>query len=389
MASRGVRPAVRDAAQPKQAGIAVWDRAVRWFHWLLVIGVATSLLTGYFGSATTRDAHVVFGTLIAVLVVFRCVWGFFGGRHARFADFVRMPGAILRYAIDLSTGSAPRHLGHNPLGGAMILALLAVLAALIATGVMALGGAFKDGPLAPFLTWTQGRAALGVHAPLSVLLMAMIAAHLLGVLAESLRTRENLVRAMITGRKAAREAAVGPASQPEFTARPRLAAAMLAGLTLVAAPTIAHLSMLPGRGVPAAPLDQTYAKECGACHAPHHPSLAPAATWSAIVAGLEDHFGDNAGLSPEVAAHINAYLLANHAGTSDTLASHRLAPPDTRAPLRITATRGWLQIHTMLDDTVFKSKSVGGKVNCVRCHRDAENGRFSPRAIAIPEERSE
>jgi len=103
---------------------------------------------------------------------------------------------------------------------------------------------------------------------------------------------------------------------------------------------------------------------------------------------LGDHFGDNASLDPEMTASLVRYLAANSAEHWDTLAANRLREPSAAQPLRITATDGWKRIHRDLPESVFKRKAVGGKLNCTSCHTDAESGRFSPRAIDVPKEKT-
>jgi cytochrome c len=103
---------------------------------------------------------------------------------------------------------------------------------------------------------------------------------------------------------------------------------------------------------------------------------------------LGDHFGDNASLDSGVTAALLTYLTTNSAEHWDTNAANRLRKASAAEPLRITATDGWKRIHRDIPEAVFKRKSVGGKLNCASCHMDAETGRFAPRAIAIPKEKT-
>lgn len=177
-------------------------------------------------------------------------------------------------------GEAGAHVGHNPLGGWMVLSLMATLTALLITGTAVLGGVLKDGPLAPFLSFATGRAIEEAHELAAFALLTQIALHVTDVLIESLRTRESLVAAMLSGSKNQRSDAE-PA--PSRRARPALAATLTIVLLVSAAAIWAHYSLLPVAGVPSQPLDPVYAKECGACHSPHHPSLATAATRTAPI----------------------------------------------------------------------------------------------------------
>ncbi len=362
----------------------VWDPGVRLFHWLLVAAVTIALVTGLFGPRNWLNVHLASGAAIGGLVAFRTLWGFLGSTYARFSSFPIGPSAIGADIAGLAAGRRPGYLGHNPLGGLMALALLAILTLLVIAGVVTLGGVDKQGPLAFTTSYATGRTAQGIHQALAYGLIALIAAHLMGVAYESVHTRTNLVRAMLTGRKGGASAR-GHAARPA-RARPIVAGFAAALLLAVAARQIAAQSARPALGVPAGPLDPTYVEECGSCHMAYPPSLAPASRWIAIMADLSDHFGEDASLKPDRAAHIRAYLTANSAETSDTRAAHELARANPNDPLRLTATPFWIRTHRRIPAAVFKSRAVGAQSACDKCHSDASTGRFDPQAIHIPEQ---
>ena len=167
-------------------GTKVWDVFVRVFHWsqAVVIGAAWVTADG------PKWPHEALGYGLAALVAARIVWGLVGTRHARFADFVRGPSAVLAYLSDLRHGRERRYLGHNPAGGAMIVALLAVTAGTILTGWLQTTDRF----------W--GSSVMEeIHEAGAILILVLVGLHVCGVAFESVRHRENLVLAMITGRK--------------------------------------------------------------------------------------------------------------------------------------------------------------------------------------------
>ena len=176
----------------------IWDPAVRGFHWTLVVAFLVSWLTG----DDLQALHVYSGYLIGLLLAFRLVWGFVGSRHARFTDFVRRPSAVLDYLKQALRLKAPRYLGHNPAGGAMVVALLASLTITIVSGIGLYGTTDFAGPLAGVF---RGGFAADILEELhefgANLTLALVAMHVAGVLFSSLAHGENLVRAMITGRK--------------------------------------------------------------------------------------------------------------------------------------------------------------------------------------------
>ena len=195
--------------------IPVWDPLVRVFHWALVISFCAAYLSEGELFEALQDrlsgewlqlVHVWAGYLIAGLLLWRVVWGFVGPRHARFSDFVRGPRESFGYLKDALTLRAARYLGHNPAGGAMIVALLLSLAATIVTGLALYGADKAMGPLAALLVESSDAtidAIKEAHEAATNCTLLLVAGHLLGVVWESLLHRENLVRAMISGRKRA------------------------------------------------------------------------------------------------------------------------------------------------------------------------------------------
>lgn len=183
--SRAEAP-VAEAAQRK---VLVWDAPVRVFHWLMVLSFAGAWLTAE--SERWRQVHVTLGYTIAALVGFRIVWGLIGTRPARFSSFVRGPAAVARYIGAAVRGQPEHHTSHNPAGALAIMALLLLAAAVTATG------------------WANyneigGHSMEEVHEVAANLMIAIVGVHLAGVLLGSWLHRENLVRAMITGRKGGR-----------------------------------------------------------------------------------------------------------------------------------------------------------------------------------------
>ncbi len=172
------------AARP--ASIKVWDPFVRVFHWSLVALFAIA----WFSADEWDRAHEVSGYAIAGLIAMRLVWGLIGTQHARFSDFVYRPSTVIAYLNDSVFLRAKRHIGHNPAGGAMVVALLASLAVAVGTGIISVSDRFWG------VEWVEE-----VHEVASYLTLGLVVAHVLGVVLASLQHRENLVRSMITGWK--------------------------------------------------------------------------------------------------------------------------------------------------------------------------------------------
>ena len=207
--------------------IKVWDIAIRVFHWALVVSYAIAFIS----SENIMKLHVIFGYTVLFLVLFRILYGFVGTKYARFSDFLYHPAQIADYLKGLLIGRPKHYMGHNPAGGLMIIILLLSLLALTLTGLKAYG-IKGHGPLAKheisFMTnafadcddkedhyehnshdrrskkdnrTEKDEFWEDVHETIAHFTLFLISIHILGVLVSSVVHRENLIKAMITGRK--------------------------------------------------------------------------------------------------------------------------------------------------------------------------------------------
>lgn len=370
-------------AQHSYPAILVWDLFVRLFHWSLLAAITVAGLTGFVLGATWLDIHIWAGAAAAALIVARLVWGLTGPAFARFSGFLTTPGKTLEHLTLLRAGAAPRHLGHNPLGGWMIVALMALILLLAISGTFWLGGVFKAGPLAFYVDYALGRTTGNLHEVFANLLLGLIAAHVAGALFESWRTAENLPRAMVTGTKERRPGDHLPKAR---RSRPLLSALTIAVLGGGLAWAGISLARLPAKGLPVADLAPVYAAECSACHMAYPPSLLKAESWHLLMAGLPDHFGEDASLDGATTRAITDWLVANSAETADTKPAHLLSAITPADPFTITKTRAWTRLHADIPEARFAAKPVYSRSNCAACHGDAASGFFYPPEISIPKE---
>ncbi len=353
----------------------VWDAFVRLFHWSLVASITIAAVTGFLLGPSWIPVHIVAASFAALLVVGRIIWGFVGGRFARFSGFVTGPVRLLAYTRDVLAGREARFIGHNPLGGAMVVAILALILAAALSGWAFLGAGAKLGPFAFFVPYADSPWLAEIHEAVAFAILALVALHVAGVFFTGKRENENLVRAMITGEKEAGPEDVTP---PERRARKGLALA-LGGIALLAvALGLLAPVVLPVPGAPVAQIDPLVRSECSDCHMLYHPSLLPAKDWQYIMATLDNHYGEDASLDADTTARIRDWLVAHSAETADTRAAHvfRLDPP--AGITAITDTPFWKQRHGGISDAAFKSPEVGSRANCAACHEDAESGWFNP-----------
>lgn len=164
------------------ATIRVWDLPVRLFHWLLVATILFAFLSAEEESALSAW-HIPSGWVAAVLIAFRLLWGFIGGEHARFADFLK-PSQIAHHLRSLFSANPERSIGHNALGGVAIVALLGTVIGIVWTGAAMIGGGGEE-----------------LHETLANILLGLIALHVVAVVITSLVTKDNLIGAFVTGNK--------------------------------------------------------------------------------------------------------------------------------------------------------------------------------------------
>jgi cytochrome b len=185
----------------------VWDRFLRFFHWSLVLCFATSFISGEVHASTL---HELVGYALCFLLAARVYWGFKGGEYARFRAFMFPISEALTYLRSMLKGSPKHYYGHNPAGALMVFTLLGVLAVIFASGFLSLGTIDFEGPLVFLANRVNDETSYAfrhLHGFLTHAALVLVALHLLGVLVGSIQHKENLVRAMLTGRKS-------PPSQP-------------------------------------------------------------------------------------------------------------------------------------------------------------------------------
>jgi len=207
-----------------KAATRVWDIPVRLTHWLLVLLLAFSWWSAEEGRL---DWHRLSGYALLALVVFRLCWGLVGSDTARFGRFLRGPTAIGAYLSKLGSKEREPVVGHNPLGGWSVLAMLLLLAAQAVLGLFAIDvDGIESGPLAYFVNFDEGRLAAGVHELVFNVILALVALHLIAIAFYAVFKRDNLIGPMITGVKAIEGAPSAPRMAPLWLALLVLAAAV-------------------------------------------------------------------------------------------------------------------------------------------------------------------
>ena len=200
--------------------VKVWDVLVRLFHWSLVI----VFFIAYFTGDEENIWHIYTGYTVLGLICFRLIWGFIGTKHARFTDFVYSPKIVTQYLKELLTKHPKHYLGHNPAGGWMMILLLISLFVVTVSGLKVYAIEEGKGPLADSNKITIISQSYAdddddddeeghedededeefweeIHEASTNFTLLLIFLHIVGVIVASKLHRENLVKAMITGKK--------------------------------------------------------------------------------------------------------------------------------------------------------------------------------------------
>jgi cytochrome b len=177
--------------------IKVWDPVLRIFHWSLVLFFSLAFIT----EDDWLSLHVVAGYAITLLIAFRILWGLIGPRYARFTQFIKSPAEVVSYIGKMLRFKIPHYLGHNPAAAAMIVSLLLSIILLCFSGMIIIA-AEGQGPLAnTFFSALNAEWIEEIHEFFANFTLLLVILHVVGVLFSSLLEGQNLVRAMITGRK--------------------------------------------------------------------------------------------------------------------------------------------------------------------------------------------
>lgn len=354
----------------------IWDLPLRLFHWAMVAVVFVAAITGYFFEEWWLDIHVFAGYALTSLLVFRLIWGLVGSYYSRFSTFPLSKSGVQSHLKGLIRGKSPTYPGHNPVGAWMIVILLVSLSGLVLTGLIVWGGQENNGPLATVVGYQAGEWSEEIHEALAGILMAAIAVHLLGVIAETVLFKHPVINAMITGKKDG----LAPAEHRVSHIHSIL------GLVIFICVSTAFtywVNAAPSPAQLAGPANTIYQQECGDCHPAYHPSLRTAQDWQSIMDGLSNHYGEDASLFPDTHAQISAFLVQHNATSFDTEVAHKIGR-HTTASFRMTDTRYWQKKHDELSTRDFSHPSIGSKVNCNACHQDADSGRFDDAKIKLP-----
>lgn len=187
-------------SSPQPKILKIWDLPVRIFHWSLVILFIAAYVTNSLG-AEYFTYHLWTGYTMIVLVSFRILWGVVGTYHARFINFIRNPIATTKYALSFLKKTEQYYAGHNPLGAIMVVALLLGILVQAVTGLFTNDEILNVGPLYAYVTDELSLKLTSLHRQLFYWILGAIFLHIFAVLFHIWFKRDNIIKAMFTGKK--------------------------------------------------------------------------------------------------------------------------------------------------------------------------------------------
>ncbi len=194
--------------------VRVWDLPTRVFHWALALCIVALVITGNVGG-NAMVWHFRIGLTVLALLLFRLVWGLVGGRWSRFAAFIYSPGSIINY---LKGNGKPEHsVGHTPAGAGSVFALLTVLLAQVASGLVSDDEISNAGPLTRFVSTATVNFATNYHANIGKWIILVLVVLHIAAIVFYYRRKQNLIKPMLQGDK--HVAVAVPASRDDGASR--------------------------------------------------------------------------------------------------------------------------------------------------------------------------
>jgi len=321
--------------------------------------------------------HALIGYGILTLLIFRFFWGYLGPKYSKFKDFPMSMKDVKEFIVNIFN-SKQKYIGHNPIASYVMIGIFIVVFLIIITGILTLGIQEGKGLLSSLNSsfFKEMELFEDIHEFLSGVLIALIAAHLLGILSDRvLHAKHETLNSIFSGYKVTKE---------DESIKLNIFQKLLAVLFLV----IFIAFLIYNLTTPSNPLiassyesvdykkqNALFVKECGSCHTLYPPHTLPKKSWITLMSDLENHFGDDASLDEEDNINILDFLVKNSAETSTQEASVKILNSiKNKDIIAITHTNFWKNKHKNISKEIFEHADVKSKANCKACHSDIEKG---------------
>lgn len=363
--------------------IYVWSLPTRLFHILLVVFVGLLFTLAEFENLLFF--HAALGYTVALLIIFRIIWGFMDVKYSKFKDFNFNLYDLKEYMLNV-LGTQKEYISHNPAASWAIVAMFILGLASVISGVLVYGVQEGMGILS-FLNNTQFREMElfeDIHELFTNAFMLVIFAHISGVILDTVVHKSNVIKSMKDGYKA------GDSKSVQLSIVQKMFGFLWIGSSIF---LLVYLLLNPSnvlvadsnKAVEYKVEHELFYDECISCHTLYPPYLLPRESWVKMMDDLENHFGDDASLDEEDVNSIKEYLVKNAAETSTKESAFKiLNSMDVNDTIAITKTPYWKKRHKDIDKSVFKTKKVKNISNCKACHRSIEQGLLNDKDIKIP-----
>lgn len=358
--------------------VYVWPLGTRIIHWMFALSFTTAFITSFYEELL--HSHVALGFIFLIIIIHRVIWGFVGPRYATFNTFKLGLPELKHYFVEKVENRWRKiPAGHNPASSWFTIWALGMGTVIVTTGLLLYGIQEAKGVLS-YLN-DDYTAYIGlldcVHKYTSYLFVAWVLVHITGVLIEQFWHKTNMVFAMITGYKGTEGEDTEVSGKLTFFAFFMIFLAISTYFFIISS-NYNFLTTQKYTNINYAEKHPVFEHECSECHNLYPPFLLPEKSWQRIMGKLDNHFGEeisDANISQAQQASILAFLTQNSAETSTREVSVKVMDSlGERRPKAFTKTPYWRETHKDIPRSVFKTKEVEDKSNCVACHKDFEAG---------------
>lgn len=353
----------------------IWSIPTRVFHALFVAFILLSFISAQ--EDLWLNYHAVIGYGLLILVLFRICWGFIGPKYSLFKDLplgTKNIKEFLNHIFEEKT----KYSGHNPLASYVMISILVVAILAIITGVLVFGIQEEKGIFSFLNTsfFKNMKLFKEIHELFANLFIALIAAHILGVILDRLlHKNQETLNSIVTGYKV---------TYTKESIKLNIYQKIFSLLMFIFFIGFLIFNFYNQKNIFLAskytPIDykvenHLFVKECASCHTLYPPNLLPKKSWELIMSDLENHFGDDATIPEDSNKEILAFLLKNSAETSTMESSFKfLNSIKNQDIIAMTKTTFWEKTHKEIPKEMFDYKEIKSKANCKACHSDIEKG---------------
>ena len=353
----------------------IWSIPTRVFHILFIVFILLTFISAE--EDRWLDYHAVVGYAVLILLLFRVFWGLIGPRYSLFKDFPIGKQNTKEFLNNIFQ-EKQKYIGHNPLASYVMIAMFIVAFLTIVTGVLAFGIQEGKGVLS-FLNdsfFKKMELFEELHEFLSSLFIALIIAHMLGILIDRLlHKKHETLNSIVTGYKVTQEN-----ESIKLNIYQKIFSLIM---FIFFIGFIIFNFYKPNNILIASKYEQMdysaknelFVSECASCHTLYPPNLLPKKSWQLIMSDLENHFGDDASIDEESNKQILAFLLNNSAEVSTSEASWNfLNSIDNKDIIALSDTTYWKNTHKDIPKEFYENENIKTKANCKACHSDIEKG---------------